>query len=126
MVLLGAKVKMMQCRAIATILLLQDRIEFSCSAPESKDIKCSNLQHLPVPPDLSPMIPISRSTSGWEEGASEFLVNSKLGMNGLTELLARLEDLSHILAWSDRVPWSFWSFRGEIQGLELVGMIGSR
>jgi len=60
------------------------------------------------------MIPISirfsRSNGGLEEGAADFLVNTKLGMNGLTELLARLENLSHILAWSDRVAWTFHGY----------------
>ena len=71
----------------------------------------------PAPPDLFPlvaMIPFSirfsRSNGGWEEGVADFLVNTKLGMNGLTELLARLENLSHILAWSDRVAWTFHGY----------------
>lgn len=66
-----------------------------------------------APPDLFPYCwpwsqsPSVRSNGAWEEGAADFLVNTKLGMNGLTELLARLENLSHILAWSDRVAWTF-------------------
>ena len=84
-----------------------------------------------APPDLFPlvaMIPISirfsRSNGGWEEGAADFLVNTKLGMSGLTELLARLENLSHILAWSDRVAWTFHCtllWRGDFSCLVFPG-----
>ena len=51
------------------------------------------------------LVPICRSIGAWEEGAADFLVNTKLGMDGFTDLLARLENLSHILAWSERVSW---------------------
>lgn len=54
---------------------------------------------------LSDWYPICRSIGAWEEGAADFLVNTKLGMDGFTDLLARLENLSHILAWSERVSW---------------------
>eukprot|EP00435_Cladocopium_sp_Y103_P036830 s365_g9.t1 len=66
---------------------------------------------------LDPTSP--RSNGGWEEGAADFLVNTKLGMNGLTELLARLENLSHILAWSDRVDGKGGVYRIELPRLSL-------
>ncbi|CAL1170137.1 unnamed protein product [Cladocopium goreaui] len=66
---------------------------------------------------LDPTSP--RSNGGLEEGAADFLVNTKLGMNGLTELLARLENLSHILAWSDRVDGKGGVSRIELPRLSL-------
>ena len=37
----------------------------------------------------------------WEEMQPEVLVNARSKMGGLNELLARLENLSHILVWRD-------------------------
>ena len=108
---------MLQC-PIATIRL--------DSTLNLRTLSKANLE--PAPPDLFPlvaMIPISirfsRSNGGLEEGAADFLVNTKLGMNGLTEPLARLENLSHILAWSDRVAWTFHGY-AFVKGYFLLGI----